>query len=197
MCENCAIILNSLVNFKKMKTTHCDEFTAPFIYYDLVREAILKFKFENRLDNSYSFAFFMKNCDFEVPDLVIGVPVFKNKTKLKLCKNLVENFCNQAKLRCVFNVVEKNKLTKKQHECGLQQRLHNLNNVFSVVKKHMVLNKRILICDDIITSGATIEELSKELKKSGAKWVGALAIAVSKVVLRNGYAQVVVKQKLN
>ena len=49
-------------------------------------------------------------------------------------------------------------------------RIQNIKNAF--VCKKSVLNKRFLIIDDVITTGATSNELARVLKSSGASWVG-------------------------
>ena len=56
-----------------------------------------------------------------------------------------------------------------------EERKKNLVNAFKVTKD--VKGKRILVIDDVITTGATVAECSKILKENGAKLVFALSIA--------------------
>ncbi|MFL1780934.1 ComF family C-terminal domain protein [Candidatus Hepatincolaceae symbiont of Richtersius coronifer] len=59
-----------------------------------------------------------------------------------------------------------------------KQRLANLNAAFTIGSSNVdIKNKNILLIDDIITTGATIHECSKVLKKHGAKSVHVLVIA--------------------
>ena len=111
-CEHCVVQLQNIINFHKLKTKYCDEFTAPFIYDSVVRDAILKFKFSNCLDYAVSFAEFMSSCDFKRPDLVVGVPSFKNKQKNKVLKELVLAFCKKAHLKANFRAIKKIQATK-------------------------------------------------------------------------------------
>lgn len=189
-CKWCAEKLVELINFKKLKTANCDEITAPFVYDYLVRDAILDFKFRDRLDNCESFAFFMKNCDFLRADMVVGVPCFKNRKKFKKMKQLVLAFSRAAGLKCSFSLIRKIRQTKLQHECSLRQRLINLNGAFEA-SSWKVKNRSILICDDIVTSASTIDEMARVLKKAGALKVGAISIAISKIVLKQGLAKLV------
>ena len=188
-CDECLAKLENFFNSKKLRTRSCDEINAPFVYDGLVRNAVLSYKFGGRFDSCVSFAFFMKKCFLSKVDLVVAVPSFKNKERFKIIKNLVKAFVAQAHLKASFSVVEKVKETKRQHECGLDQRLVNLEGAFKINHRRKVLNKSILICDDIVTSGSTVDEIAGELKKAGAKRVSAIAIAVSRLILKHGLAK--------
>ena len=51
----------------------------------------------------------------------------------------------------------------------------NLKNAFSVVKQHSY--KHVAIFDDVVTTGTTVNELAKQLKKSGVEIIEGWAIA--------------------
>ena len=70
--------------------------------------------------------------------------------------------------------------TKDQNKLNRSERLTNLNNSFRVKDKEEIRDKRILLIDDIITTGATMEESSKELIKNEAKEVLGLALTSSR-----------------
>ena len=81
------------------------------------------------------------------------------------------------------------------HQTGLSQanRQKNLEHAFKVVDKQKVRNKIVLIFDDIYTTGATLDECAKTLKKAGAVKVYGLTLAhsvfnKSKVVESNAMA---------
>lgn len=58
-----------------------------------------------------------------------------------------------------------------------QQRLAQLKNDFIVTKLGFIKGRDILIVDDVVTTGATIETMATVLKQAGAKSVNALAFA--------------------
>lgn len=57
---------------------------------------------------------------------------------------------------------------------GVKSRKRNIAGVFRVRRPDLVRGRRILLVDDVHTTGATFEELAKVLKKAGAKWVGGI-----------------------
>ena len=58
------------------------------------------------------------------------------------------------------------------------ERKLNVKNAFSVLKPDKILNKKVILFDDIFTTGSTVNECSKILKKYGAKEIAVLTIAV-------------------
>ena len=69
------------------------------------------------------------------------------------------------------------KNTKTQSKLSKIQRLENIKNVFYIKDKEKIQNKKVILFDDIITTGATINECAKILKQKGAKKIVVLAIA--------------------
>ena len=58
-----------------------------------------------------------------------------------------------------------------------EQRIENAKNVYGVIKNIDIENKKILIFDDIYTTGATANECAKVLRKLKPKKIGILTIA--------------------
>ena len=58
-----------------------------------------------------------------------------------------------------------------------EKRKQNVKNAFLVKNEEKILNKKVLIFDDIFTTGSTAFECSKVLSKSGIKEIGILTIA--------------------
>ncbi len=105
------------------------------------------------------------------------VPIPLTKTKLLnrgfnqsliLCQTIAE----KTGLK-VFTNLEKIKETKDQASLKYQERLTNLENAFQVIGSSP---QKIILIDDIKTTGSTLKECAKALKKKGAKQVLALTI---------------------
>ena len=58
-----------------------------------------------------------------------------------------------------------------------KQRIENAKNAYSINETEIIKNKRILIFDDIFTTGSTANECAKILKKYTNKKIGVLTIA--------------------
>jgi competence protein ComFC len=79
--------------------------------------------------------------------------------------------------------LEKNILIKKidtPHQAQIHDRSHRLKNVvgsFTLKNSDMINGKNIILIDDITTTGATLSEARKVLKKAGAKKIIAFTVA--------------------
>lgn len=118
-----------------------------------------------------------------VNPLLIPVPMGKDRLKERL-KNHTETLCEEMMRVMPIGVVtyetealSKIKETKNQsHTKNRAERLRNLSRSFSADSK-IVRDRNIILIDDVITTGATAEEIRKTLLNAGARSVIALAIA--------------------
>lgn len=76
--------------------------------------------------------------------------------------------------------LKKIKSTKEQHRLSKVERQTNLNNSFGLKNGEVVEGKTILLIDDLITTGATLDECAKVLKTEGVKKVIGLCLASPK-----------------
>ncbi|MEK7552315.1 MAG: phosphoribosyltransferase family protein [Patescibacteria group bacterium] len=121
--------------------------------------------------------------DFKDP-VLIPVPLSKEKLEKRgynQTETLVEQIIllDQGKnLGFEFDAIHKVKDTPEQSSLKTKvQRLKNLKNCFKVVNPEKIKNKNIIIVDDVITTGATIKEVKKILKKAGARKIKAICVA--------------------
>lgn len=125
----------------------------------------------------------LKNFENFNNPLLVPVPMGKSRLKER-GKNHCESLCEEMIKAVPIGLInyEPNALSKIR-ETGSQaktknrlERLKNLSDSFSA-NQHIVQNRNILLIDDVITTGATIEEARKTLLKAGAKKVIALTVA--------------------
>ena len=92
-----------------------------------------------------------------------------------LAQAIVEN---NNFLQYESKLISKIKHTKAQVDCqNKSERLKNIKGTFQIKDPANIKNKIYIVIDDVITTGATMKEITKLLKKSGAKQVFGIAIA--------------------
>ena len=121
----------------------------------------------------------LRDIDF---DYICPVPMHRKKNLQRgfnQAELLAKYFYKSNKKNIKNNILEKNKETKSQSELSKKERLKNTIGCFKIQKRHQAIikNKTIAIFDDVITTGSTVNELAKVLKKNGVKNVVVFAIA--------------------
>lgn len=114
------------------------------------------------------------DCIVPVPQRRICLGTVRQHPASLLAKKLAQKTNLHYKSLLTFT-----RRTKKQHELQRDQRLKNMNN--AVICKNAINPKdRFLIIDDVFTTGATVNECSRALKKAGATMIGVLTLARGK-----------------
>lgn len=83
----------------------------------------------------------------------------------------------RLKLKFRDDILYRQRNTKSQVKLGKSERAENVRHAFAADNKLAIKNAKILLFDDVITSGVTVRECAKVLKRSGASQVWALALA--------------------
>ncbi len=115
-----------------------------------------------------------------LPDCIIPVPLYKSRLVKRGFNQSLEIARPVAKaltLAIDTKLVRKNRATSAQTNLNAMQRKENVKNCFEVVAKKAINYDHVVIIDDVVTTGSTINELAKKLKQSGVKKVGVWAIA--------------------
>jgi ComF family protein len=133
----------------------------------------------------------LRKNDLPLPDFVIPIPIHRRKLKWRGFNQaeILANFIGQSltpglPLSVRTDLVFRRKKTKTQMKIkSYQERLSNLHDAFNVPSqaKEIIRDKRILLVDDIATTGATLFECAKILKDSGAKEVFGAIVARQKI----------------
>ena len=181
ICPSCENKLRDLENDYRYYTRFCTEYNAPYLYYDLVREGLIRVKFHGKAGDEQWLAKKMVN---SLPkghfDGIISVPPYRKgrRDERDISDLLSLHISKILDLPYFREAAVKIKDTPPQHKLPRVQRYYNLKDAF-VVKESIVKDKNILICDDIITTGSTINELAKACKDAGAKKVYAVSLALT------------------
>ena len=71
----------------------------------------------------------------------------------------------------------KTKNIQPQSTLKKEDRITNIENVYSITNNENIKDESVLLFDDIYTTGSTVNECSRILKQAGAKNIGILTIA--------------------
>ena len=114
-------------------------------------------------------------------DIIIPVSISKQRFKergynqtLLIAKELASNI---EKLELKNDVLFKIKNTAPQSTLNKAERKSNLKGAYAVKNETVIKNKKVLILDDVYTTGSTAKECSKLLKSAGVKHIGVITIA--------------------
>lgn len=155
-------------------------------YGGILKSLILKFKYESNYNVGYLLANFLieiiKESEIDI-DIICYIPMIRKderKRGFNQCK-LIANEIGYNLNIPVSNCIKKVKHTKEQKKLTKEERIKNLIGAFEVTSNEDIKNKRVLLIDDVMTTGATIDECTKILKKSGVKEIIVLTIAKSNI----------------
>lgn len=119
------------------------------------------------------------NCQIDNSFFIIPVPMHikkKRKRGFNQSEEIAKLISKSTNIPLSTTLI-KTKKTKPQMELNRIERIKNIKDCFAVKDKKEILNKKILLLDDVYTTGTTMNECAKILKESGAKEVWGLTIA--------------------
>lgn len=168
------------------KSAHAyDQARAVFVYDDHSKKMILSFKHGDRHEGVPAFAIWLwgaaKIWEDEI-DIIMPVPLHWRrlfKRRFNQAAEMAYAVGKLAGLGVNATSLKRHKPTRSQFGLGARQRQKNVQSAFSINDKDKaaVKGKTILLVDDVMTTGATINACAKALKKVGAKKVYAVSLA--------------------
>lgn len=190
ICNKCENKINQELKYTYLKKIRNEYYFENQIYFfeykDYIRRLIIDYKFK---DKSYLYKLFseiiIKNekiCSIlKSYDIIIPVPIhYKRKKERGYNQSylIARDIANKIKnIKLENKVVIKKIDNKKQSDLTKIERINNVKDVYEIINKERIKNKKIILIDDIYTTGNTVNEVSKLLKKNGAKKILVLTIA--------------------
>jgi len=112
--------------------------------------------------------------------LILPIPLFPARfiwRGFNQSQVLAQGVGEKLKLQVLAEeVLIRKRWTMAQARLQAEKRQRNLRNAFSVKDKEAIKGKRIILFDDVLTTGATLKEAAKVLKSAGAKEVWGLVV---------------------
>lgn len=191
LCENCKSGLDTITvakidNYENKTDKFFNEHGYIFKYEGQIRKLLIDYKFNNKSYLYKTFASIIlsnkKMINFiNNYEIIIPVPIHKkrfncrgyNQSELlareisRKLKNI--QFLNKLLIKTENNVAQST-LTK-------EERILNVKNIYKVQNNNLIKEKSIILLDDIYTTGNTVNECSRLLKKNGAREIGIFTIS--------------------
>lgn len=189
LCNKCQKQLEIQAKFEIEKNQNISyyfqEHLYIFEYQGMIRKVILNYKFN---DKSYLYKtfinFLLKNEKFfeilKSYDTIIPVPISQKRRKERgynqselIAKEIAKAIGNDYNKQCLFktrNIIEQSKLKK-------EERQKNIQGVYELRNEKLLQDKKILLIDDIYTTGSTVNECAKMLEQAHPKFIGVFTLA--------------------
>ena len=170
-------------NIKKEK--YFEELMYIFKYEGQVRKLILDYKFNEKSYLYKTFVnFLLKNEkifeNIKKYDKIIPVPISKKRNKERGYNQsmlIAEEIANKTNLELVNNCLIKTKNIIEQSKLNKEDRQQNIQGIYNLQNARLIINKKILLIDDIYTTGSTVNECCKILQQANPKTIGVLLLA--------------------
>lgn len=167
---------------------YCDGAVSVFQYTGVVKESLIRFKFYNEPSYYRTYAKLIADklvrmTEIKQYHMVMSVPLHKHK---EFSRGYNQAYLISKELGRELRLPEGSKLLKRyryteaQSLLDKQKRSQNVKGAFTITTPVKVADKSILLVDDILTTGSTLEECSRVLKKAGAVKVTAVVVATGR-----------------
>ena len=162
-----------------------DRARAAVAYEGVARRLVQKLKFNDRTDLAVWLAKWMMRVGSDLArdaDLIVPVPLHRRRflaRRFNQSAELARAFSGIAGVRFEPSAIDRKKVTRQQVGLGLREREANVRGAFKVPVESDILvrGRRVLIVDDVYTTGATASAVARTLKQSGAVVVDVLTFA--------------------
>jgi len=191
-CRQCG---RPITSFRRIYCPPCQLEILPFdrawsatIYDETMRHLIHLFKYGNKTALRHTWAEILTEfiSSYHLPikdfDLLVPVPLHRSRLRQRgynqadLLTNII---ARQYQIPSTNQIIFRCRNTQNQARLSPKERWTNLQGAFKIKKSSSLINKNILIIDDLLTTGATTSGMASLLKQAGAAHVSLLTLAVT------------------
>ena len=196
MCDKCGVPFGFEVDGVEGEDgTHClqcldypppfDSARASLKYNDQSRDMILGFKHADQTHAARAFVPWLKNAGAEMleeADVLIPVPLHRwrlLKRRYNQSAIIAHYLAKDMNIPVLHEGLIRTRATPTQGHLNFEQRRKNVKRAFVVNERYLsdIKGKKVVLIDDVYTTGATVKECTKALKRAGVKEVHILTLA--------------------
>ncbi len=187
LCFKCKKRLeeDAIWEIKKTPQNFFEEQISIFTYQNLIRDLILEYKFCFKPYLYHTFTnFLIKNKKvfqkIKSYDIIIPVPIsMKRKFERGFNQSnlIAKGIAKSTGIELVTNCIRKTKNTTTQSTLNGEERRKNVQNVYKLENAQILKNKKILVIDDVITTGSTLNSCCKVIREAEPAKIGVLVLA--------------------
>jgi len=148
-----------------------------------LRAVIHRYKYEHDLTEAAPLsALLADRCPLDLRDYDTVVPVPLHLSRLRWrgfnqAQVLIAPLARRAGVSCDAFSLERTRPTLPQVRLDAAMRRRNVHGAFRACRPERIRRRRILLFDDVFTSGATVDACARELRSAGAEAVDVLTLA--------------------
>lgn len=174
LCDDCKIKKHEFLQGKSV-----------FLYKGDMKKSIYAFKYRKRQEYAKAYANEMiLSLEWWIrkiqPEAILPIPIYflkKKKRGYNQAELLADELGNYFKLPVEKRLLVRTRNTRPQKELSEQERRNNLKNAFKIVGNDVKL-KKILMLDDIFTTGVTIDSAAQVLKDAGVEEIYVISLCI-------------------
>ncbi len=159
-----------------------------FYSYSDMRKMVHLMKYGKRKDIAYRLGLMIgqkaKECgDFSTVDLIIPVPIHPLKLEMRgynQTEIIAEGIAQYLQKPVRTDIIVKHIFTPSQTKKGRYERVKNVLKSFKNIANNEIIGKHVLIVDDVLTTGATIEAVGTKLLESKGVKISYLTACIAK-----------------
>lgn len=169
-----------------MKKSHIyNQGVAVYRYTDGIKQSIYRYKYKNKREYAAFYGEEMytrckATIDIWKPQIIIPVPLHSSKYRergFNQAELMAKSLSEYSDIPYDANILTRCRKTIPMKQLNDKERLKNLKNAF-IIDENIVKYERVLVVDDIYTTGSTIDECARVLKDRGVERVYFICLCI-------------------
>jgi ComF family protein len=192
VCNNCLKNLSPIPDnyareevLSRLSPCFLDALFTVFQFDDLVQKIIHEIKYRKAQKLAYQLAsqarsYLLTDVPWQNENPVLPIPLFPLREKergFNQSRAIAAGFFADSENPIDDHILSRSRPTQTQTELHREERLQNVYGAFTLKHPEQVENKNIILVDDVVTTGATLNECARILKAAGASKVWGLTLA--------------------